>query len=164
MRDENVLAKTFRMTDEHWQRHANPWSVWTRFAAIPAGIVALWSRIWIGWWALVPLCLVAVWLWLNVLVFPPITEPNSWAAKGIYGEKLWLELRPAEAQELYSIQRRLIILSVLGMLLFIWGVIRLHIWATLFGATVLVLAQLWRIDCFSTFYDRQSLPASARPD
>lgn len=26
------------------------------------------------------------------------------------------------------------------------------------------LAQLWRIDYFSTFYDRQSLPASARPD
>ncbi|MDT5210776.1 MAG: hypothetical protein QOF67_3191 [Mycobacterium sp.] len=34
------VADTFRMTDDAWQRHANPWSVWTRFAAIPLMILA----------------------------------------------------------------------------------------------------------------------------
>jgi hypothetical protein len=41
------VADTFRMTDDAWQRHANPWSVWTRFAAIPLMILAIWSRVWL---------------------------------------------------------------------------------------------------------------------
>nr|WP_238997445.1 DUF6653 family protein [Mycolicibacterium sp. CBMA 361] len=36
------------MTDAAWRRHANPWSVWTRFAAIPLMMLAIWSRVW-GW-------------------------------------------------------------------------------------------------------------------
>ncbi|MDF5751760.1 DUF6653 family protein [Spongiactinospora sp. TRM90649] len=64
------VAAAFRMTDEAWRRHANPWSVWTRFAAIPAMILAVWSRDWIGWWSLVPIAVVIVWLWLNPQVPP----------------------------------------------------------------------------------------------
>lgn len=58
-----------RMSDEMWRRHANPWSVWTRFAAIPAFILAAWSRVWLGWWSLIPIGLVVAWLFLNVIVF-----------------------------------------------------------------------------------------------
>ena len=54
------IARAFGMNDEAWRRHANPWSVYTRFAAIPAMILAVWSRVWIGWWALIPALLVAV--------------------------------------------------------------------------------------------------------
>jgi hypothetical protein len=39
------IAKTFGMTDEMWRRHANPWSVYTRFAAFPAMILAVWRAI-----------------------------------------------------------------------------------------------------------------------
>ena len=42
------------MSDDSWMRHANPWSVWTRYAAFPVLIAAIWSRVWIGWWALLP--------------------------------------------------------------------------------------------------------------
>jgi len=34
------FAKSVGMTDEVSQRHANAWSVYTRFVAIPAGILA----------------------------------------------------------------------------------------------------------------------------
>jgi len=37
------------MKDSAWRRRANPWSVWTSFAAIPAMIVAVWSQVWLGW-------------------------------------------------------------------------------------------------------------------
>ncbi len=87
------IADTFRMTDEAWRRHANPWSVWTRFAAIPLMILAIWSRVWLGWWCLAPIAAVVVWLWLNPRVFAPVDNADSWAAKGIYGEKLWLTER-----------------------------------------------------------------------
>ena len=33
------IAGAFAMTDDAWKRHANPWSVWTRFAAIPLMIL-----------------------------------------------------------------------------------------------------------------------------
>ena len=71
----------------------DPWSVWTRLAAIPAFALAAWSRVWLGWWSLVPIVLVVIWLFLNVLVFPPILTPRNWASKGIYGENLWLAKR-----------------------------------------------------------------------
>ena len=33
-------ARAAGMSDEAWRRHANPWSVWTRFAAIPLMMLA----------------------------------------------------------------------------------------------------------------------------
>ena len=37
-------AKAFRLTDEAWLRHANPWSVYTRILIPPAFALAVWSR------------------------------------------------------------------------------------------------------------------------
>lgn len=141
------------MNDAMWKRHANPWSVWTRFAAIPAFALAAWSRVWLGWWSLVPIVLVVVWLFLNVFIFPPILTPRNWASKGIYGEKLWLAKRSEIPAPYAIIQRWLIALGIAGMALLAWGLIQLHLWLCALGIVVLVLAQLWRIDRFSTLYD-----------
>ena len=46
---EKHVADAFRLDEEGWARHANPWSAWSRFATgIPMPIVAIWSREWIG--------------------------------------------------------------------------------------------------------------------
>jgi len=66
---EQKIASLFRMTDEVWARHANPWSVRTRYLALPALIFSIWSRIWIGLWSLVPILLSIVWIWINPRVF-----------------------------------------------------------------------------------------------
>jgi hypothetical protein len=148
------LARSFGMTDEAWRRHANPWSVWTRFAAIPAMILAVWSRAWIGWWALVPVAAVAVWLWVNPHVFPAVTEPRSWAAKGIYGERLWLN-EPASVAPADRVAFRWLFLPGLGgIALLAWGLVALLIWPTVFGAAVITLAQLWRLDRLGRLYER----------
>jgi hypothetical protein len=91
----DAVAGAFRMTDETWFRHAHPWSVFTRFAAIPPLVLSIWSRAWIGWWCLLPLAAVALWLWLNPRVFPPVRTPTRWASKGIHGEMLWARRPPA---------------------------------------------------------------------
>jgi len=148
------ITRNFGMTDEVWRRHANPWSVWTRFAAIPALILAIWSRVTLGWWALVPVGLVMFWLWLNPRVFPPVTEPRSWAAKGIYGEKLWLHEPgkiPAQDRALF---RWLALPGIAGALLLVWGLVRLLVWPTVIGASLIIVAQLWRIDRLGRLYDR----------
>jgi hypothetical protein len=49
---ETKIAKAFGLDGENWMRHANPVSVWTRFAVLPLLAAAIWSRDWIGWWCL----------------------------------------------------------------------------------------------------------------
>jgi hypothetical protein len=147
------ITKAFGMTDEAWRRHANPWSVYSRFAAIPAMILAIWSRVQLGWWSLAPVGLVVIWLWLNPHVFPPVTTPRSWAAKGIYGEKLWLQ-EPASVPRDYRVVLRWVAVpGFCGFVLLIWGLVQLLVWPTIFGATLIVLAQLWRIDRLGMLYE-----------
>lgn len=147
------------MTDESWQRHANPWSVWTRFAAIPLAALAIWSRVWIGWWCLVPVALVVAWLILNVMVFAPVREPRSWASKGIYGERLWAQNQAALPRRDVVLQRGLILAGLVGMCLFALGLVYLHLLLCLVGMAALVLAQLWRIDQFRKLYERHTRTA-----
>lgn len=153
MRLPAAVASAFRMTDEAWRRHANPWSVFTRFAAIPAMILAIWSRDWIGWWALLPVAVVVVWLWLNPRVFRPVTGPTHWAAKGIYGEKLWLTEPSAVPNHFRTVLRWLIAVGVIGFALLVWGLVMLQPRPTAFGATLVVVAQLWRIDRMGLLYE-----------
>lgn len=148
------VAKTFGMTDEAWQRHANPWSVWTRFAAIPLALLAIWSRTWIGWWSLVPTGAVVIWLFINPRAFPPVCEPRSWAARGIYGERAWLQDRDLVPPDHRKVLRLLVTLGLVGFGLILWGLIALEVWPTVFGTTMVVVAQLWRIDRFGWLWER----------
>jgi hypothetical protein len=147
------MAYIVDMSDETWRRHANPWSVWTRFAAIPALILAVWSRVWFGWWALVPVLAVIVWLWLNPRVFAPVAVPRSWAAKGIYGERLWLRHPSLVPPSFRTVLRGLMVPGLAGAVLLFWGLVQLEVWPTLFGASLVVLAQLWRIDRLGLLYE-----------
>ena len=136
-----------------WSRHANPWSVYTRFAAIPAMIAAVWSREWLGWWAVVPIAVVIAWLVINPFVFSPADPSRGWASKGIYGEQLWLAERERVPASHRRVLRSLIGVGLVGMVLLVWGLWRLHAWPTLYGATLIVLAQLWRIDRMGVLHD-----------
>ena len=149
------IASVFRMTDEVWTRHANPWSVWTRFGAIPLMILAIWSRVWLGRWCLVPIAAVIVWLWLNPRVFAPVENPTGWAAKGIYGEKLWLMDRPRVPAGYRAVLRFLIGVAGLGFAILAFGLIMLEVWPTVFGASLIVLGQLWRIDRLGLLFEEQ---------
>lgn len=142
------------MNEEAWRRHANPWSVVTRFLAIPAFILAVWSRVWIGEWALGPVALVALWLWLNPRVFSPVSGDSSWAAKGIYGERLWLEHRSQVPRIERQILGLLIGIGLVGFGCIGWGLLELEIWPTILGTVLVVMAQLWRIDRMGMLFDR----------
>ena len=55
------LARLHRMYERTWQRHANPWSVWTRVPIGPLLVLAIYARLWIGWWCLLPVALLVLW-------------------------------------------------------------------------------------------------------
>ncbi|MEO3876273.1 DUF6653 family protein [Nonomuraea sp. B12E4] len=151
MKPTNVVAGAHGMTGQAWKKHANPWSVWTRFAAIPAFELAVWSREWIGWWSLAGVAAVAVWLWLNVHLFSPV-EPTSWAARGIYGEQLHVEGKAPAAHK--TVLRLLIVAGLIGFAFIAWGLTTLQIWPLVLGTTLTVLAQLWRIDRYGLLYEQ----------
>ena len=44
----NRVARVFGLSGQSWMRHANPASVWTRFAVLPLLMLSVWSRDWIG--------------------------------------------------------------------------------------------------------------------
>ncbi|MDP4510559.1 DUF6653 family protein [Nonomuraea turcica] len=155
------VAQTFGMTDQAWKRHANPWSVWTRFAAIPAMETAVWSRAWLGWWCLIGVAAVIAWLWLNVHIFGPV-EPVSWAAKGIYGEQLHVTGHAPRAHQ--RVLRWLIAAGLAGFGFIAWGLAALSIWPLIFGTTLLVLAQLWRIDRYGLLFEQHQSDAASRTD
>ncbi len=50
---------------EKWLKHANPWSLITRFL-----ILAVWSRVWLGWYSLIPIILLIIWTLVNPVIFP----------------------------------------------------------------------------------------------
>ncbi|TDD21601.1 DUF6653 family protein [Nonomuraea diastatica] len=149
-------TKDFQMSDETWKRHANPWSVWTRFAAIPLMFAAIWSRVWLGWWCLAPIAAVLVWLWLNPFVFRPVHTPAAWSSKGIYGEKMWFKDKWPVSADHRRIQRLMLVVGgPITLSLIAYGLTALELWPTVFGATLLTMGQLWRIDRFAQLYEEQ---------
>lgn len=71
------------MEKETWERHSNPWSVWTRILTNPLAYVPVWNR---SWRQAIP---VALWFWLNPRLFPPPEDDSSCATRGVLGEQLW---------------------------------------------------------------------------
>ena len=158
-----ATLRAFRMSDEVWARHANPWSVWTRFTVLPLIVLALWSRVWIGWpLALVLTLLCLVWAWLNPRIFPPPRSLDNWASKAVMGERIWLarDETPIPARHARAAVI-LATLAALGIPFLLWGVLAFDPWPVMFGLAVVYFAKLWFIDRMVWLYEDTS--ANKRP-
>ena len=142
-----ITESLMGMDDAAWQRHANPWSGWSRVASLPLLALAIWSRVWLGWWALVPVGLVLIWIWINPRLFSAPTRVDNWMSRGVLGERIWLARKTQPIPENHARMANLLNgLSALGFVPFIWGLWTLEIWPTVFGMTVSMLAKLWFLD------------------
>ena len=150
------------MDDATWTRHANPWSVYSRTSILPLMTAAVLSRVWLGWWALVPITLVVLWTWWNPRAFGAPKTTNSWAAHGTFGERVFLNRTkvpiPAHHKR-WAIA--LSIVSGLGLPPWIWGLWQLDLGMTLFGLTLLFGGKLWFIDRMVWLYQDMK---DAHPD
>jgi len=148
------IAALFHMDDATWQRHANPWSVWSRTTVLPLLILAAWSRVWIGWWALAPGALALLWTWLNPRLFGRPASMDSWASKSVLGERVWIN---RDAVPVPPRHRRaphvLNVVSGVGTLFVIGGVVQLAVWPTLFGAALVYAGKLWFLDRMVWLYE-----------
>jgi uncharacterized protein DUF6653 len=78
------------LSEQTWMRHANPWSVWTRYAALPVLVAAIWSYHALGWWSLAPVAATIVFLIINPRLFSPPRSTRNWSAMAVLGERVWL--------------------------------------------------------------------------
>jgi hypothetical protein len=141
------LADVFGMSDRVWRRHANPWSVWTRFVVLPLMALAIWSRVWIGPWAWAPVVALLVWLWVNPRVFAEPRSTQSWASRAVLGERIWLNRkREAIPAGHCRAAARLSLLSGAGLAPLVWGLWKLEIWPTVLGAVCVYIGKMWFLD------------------
>lgn len=123
-----------------------------RFAAIPAGLVAIWSRVWIGPWTWPIVALVILWLVLNVRFFVPCGQPTHWTSRGICGERLRLQGLPLSPRN-RTLNLGLICLGPITAGLSAWGLYRFDAVAVMAGGVILAVAQLIRLRLFARFYN-----------
>lgn len=149
-----MAAMILRLDEEGWERHANPWSVWTRIATWPALMLVLWSFHWFGVWTLLPLGVTVGWLAVNPHAFPPPASTKSWASRAVLGERVYLlrEQHPIPVEHVNA-ATLLSIGSAAGALLFGAGLFAREPAAYLAGGVAVFLCKLWFIDRMAWLYD-----------
>jgi hypothetical protein len=144
---ERAMARAFAMDETTWACHANPWSVWTRNTVLPLLVLAIWSRVWLGWWSLVPLSLALLWTWLNPRLFAVPASTTSWASRAVLGERVWLNRAQIPVPAHHSRAPHLLSgVAALGVPFIAWGLFRLQLWPTLLGSVLVYAGKLWFLD------------------
>lgn len=142
-----AAEKLMTMSDAVWMRHANPWSVWTRIASGPVWFFALWSFHWIGWRAIFLVILMAAWTWANPRVFPPPHTADSWATKGVLGERVWLNRTAIPIPEGFALAAHAIsAISAVFMAIAVYGLITAEFWTAFAGWHGAIVAKIWFVD------------------
>jgi hypothetical protein len=143
------VNKLFGLEGERWMRHANPASVWTRFAVLPLLALAVWSREWIGWWSLAAVALALVFMMVNPLLFPPPRSTRHWTSKGVLGERIWTERDkvtiPAQFRA-SGVTNATYAVQVVGLAVLVYGLVRFDLLAVVTGLVIAQTAKAWFID------------------
>lgn len=142
------------MDEAAWLRHANPWSVWTRFIILPMLALAIWSRVWIGWWSLALIIILAIWTRYNPHAFPEPKTTKKWASRAVMGERVWLSRSETPIPTHHS--KAAFILSLMagiGLPFVAFGLWQLSVWPTILGVFIIVVFKMWFLDRMVWLYD-----------
>ncbi|VVT17020.1 DUF6653 family protein [Hoeflea sp. EC-HK425] len=147
MRIDKAIESAMAMDDATWARHANPLSFWTRVPILLLLTLAIWSRVWIGWWCLMPVAGLIAWTFVNPRAFPPPPHLNDWASKAVLGERFWLARKttPIPAHHARS-ALMLSVLSGLSLLPLAYGLWALDPWTAFLSAILASVFKLWFCD------------------
>ncbi len=145
---ERKVARLFGLQGENWTRHANPLSVWTRFAVLPLLALSIWSRTWIGWWCTVPLVLSIIFMMVNPLLFPKPRSTRHWASRSVFGERVWSERTavPVPPQFTSGALNATYAIQLAGAVLLTYGLVRLDVVDTIAGLVIMQTAKAWYLD------------------
>ena len=139
--------KLMAMDEATWQRHANPWSVYTRFTILPLMSLAFYSREWIGLYSLIFIALSFVWIWLNPRLFNAPKSTKSWASMGTFGERVYLNRHEVPIPAHHVTPALVLqVMSGTGIPFFIYGLYSLNLWSLLMGNILIMAFKTWFVD------------------
>lgn len=150
------------MDDAAWARHANPWSVYSRMTLLPLLALAVWSRVWLGWGALVLVALCLAWTWANPRLFGRPKHTDNWASEGTFGERLFMQGGAAADAHARAVGA-LTLANAGGFAILVWGLAVLNPWITLWGLTATMGAKLWTFDRMVWLWREAWRSREARP-
>lgn len=151
---ERQIADVFQFSEQTWARHANPWSVWTRTGSLILLVIAVWSRAWIGWWSLVSVAGVLLWIWLNPRLFPVPSSTNNWASKAVLGERVWLNRDQISVPTPHRVAPNILaVIAMLGSVIVIYGLVIFEVWPTVAGLCISGLGKMWMLDRMVWLYE-----------
>lgn len=135
------------MSEDSWGKHANPWSVYTRFSCLPLISLAFFSREWLGGYALIFIGLSFLWVWLNPHLFNPPVKTNNWASMGTFGERIYLNRKNTSIPAHHlRITKVLLFLTSMGFPFYLYGLYTLDIWVLILGNLWIMVFKAWFVD------------------
>lgn len=145
--------RLMRMDDAAWARHANPWSVFSRMTVLPLMTVAVWSRVWLGWGALLAVLLVLAWTWWNPRAFARPVGTDNWASRGTFGERVFLNRAQVPIPRHHEQWAKgLAWASGIGVIPWIHGLWALNPGTALAGLILMIGGKLWFVDRMAWLY------------
>lgn len=157
---EKKIAKLFGLHGDEWLKHANPWSIWSRFATLPFLILAIWSREWIAWYSLIPIIILLIWIVINPKLFKPPTSTDNWASKCVLGEKIWANRDeidvPVHHKPIINI---LTLMQTIGGISLFTGLYQFDFCLTFSGMIIVYFAKMWFLDRMVWIFEDMKLNA-----
>ena len=83
------------LSEKTWERHANPWSGFTRIISFPLLYLPLWylsdfiANPMKYWYVLFVGILVIIWYAINPRLFQKPKDAHHYLTRGVLGEKIW---------------------------------------------------------------------------
>lgn len=151
---DKAVSKLFLPTNDSWLKHANPWSVWSRFATLPFIVLGIWSRVWIGWYCLIPVAVLMFWIWINPTLFSKPKNYNSWGAKAVLGERVLINRKETPIPKGHlTVIMVLNVLQCFSAAVLIYGLWNLDVYSTLHGVAYVYLTKMWFLDRMVWLYE-----------
>lgn len=151
---DKAISKLFLPDNDSWLKHANPWSVWSRFATLPFVVLSIWSRVWIGWYSIIPISILIFWIWINPTLFAKPKNYNSWGAKAVLGERVFMNRKKILIPGGHL--KAIIVLNVLqscSVIVLIYGLWALDLALTIHGSIYVYLTKMWFLDRMVWLYE-----------
>jgi hypothetical protein len=133
------------LSEKTWERHANPWSGWSRVAIMPVLAAGLYSHnLWV-------LGVVILWAIINPLVFSKPKRVDNWMSKGVLGEQLYFQDGKKIKRDLPTLLSIVNAPVFLGFLYFGW---QKELLPLILSGLLTIVIKFWFIDRMVILYER----------
>jgi hypothetical protein len=150
----NKVSESFELDEENWMRHANSLSVYTRIPGLTLFVIAFYSRLWIGWYCLIPVILLGIWTKINPKFFPKPKHTNTWASKGVFGERVWLNDKKIKIPKHHKLAAKILTFSmIVSSIILVYAIYSFNLMLTIGFTIISNLLKLWFVDRMVWLYE-----------